>query len=170
MQLIFSHVLYLLGTSNLSISDVFKYDLSPVPTSMFSESGEARYTNSKSVLMNKLKCEVPKKDIVPSVTVLDGMGMLHSSIYWPKNGMMKDLVDGVDLYIQRLISDSNVYLVFDRYLETSIKSDTRTSRVSGFQVSHQLNFSSDLPPKDICMASMKTKECIIEVITKELIE
>ena len=56
-ELIFSNVLYLLGSNQLDFTTLFNYELSPVPTSMFHDSGETRYPKSKAVLKNKLKEE-----------------------------------------------------------------------------------------------------------------
>ena len=49
-QLIFSRLLYLLGNNQLDFTALFNYELPPVPTSMFHDSGEARYPKSKKVL------------------------------------------------------------------------------------------------------------------------
>ena len=61
-DLIFLRVLFLLGNDQLDLASVFKYELSPVPLSLFSESGHARYPTSKSILMTNLKCEFPSSD------------------------------------------------------------------------------------------------------------
>ena len=57
-ELIFSNVLYLLESNQLYFTTLFNYELSPVPSSMFHDSGETRYPKSKAVLKNKLKEEV----------------------------------------------------------------------------------------------------------------
>ena len=155
-ELIFSRVMYLLGTDQLEMSSIFQYELSPVPLSLFNESGDARYPTTKSVLMNNLKHEVQNPSISPSVTVIDGVGMLHACVYWPKDGTVLDLVNSVQRYVTRHLVESDVYLVFDRYIENSIKSDTRLNRIGKFKCSHKLNIPSDLPCKDKCMASNKT--------------
>ena len=56
-DLIFSRVLLLLGTNQIDFKDVFNFELAAVPTSLFYETGNARYPKNKSVLMNKLKVE-----------------------------------------------------------------------------------------------------------------
>ena len=47
-DLIFSRVMYLLGTNQLNFSVLFNFELAPVPTSLFKDSGEAQYTKVKS--------------------------------------------------------------------------------------------------------------------------
>ena len=97
-ELIFSIVMYLLGTTDLDISTVFNYELWPVPLSLFKESGDARYTTSKSLLMNRIKSEISARSVVGGVVVVDGGRMLHSSLHWLKNGAVDSLVDGVEKF------------------------------------------------------------------------
>ena len=95
---------------------------------------------------------------------------LHSKIHWPSNGLVKDLVEGVEKYLRRIITHSDVFLIFDRYHEGSIKSGTRIARNGAFRRWHQLTVNRELPPKDMCMSSLKTKECLIEIIVVALFE
>ena len=136
-DLIFSQVLLLLGTNQIDFEDLFDFELATVPTSLFEESGVTRYPNSKSVLLNKLKVEESSRCIKPDATVIDGGGMLHK-VHWPPNGIVKDLVDGIDHYVRMLMLNTDVYLIFDRYKTGSIKSDSRTARVGAFPRSHHL--------------------------------
>ena len=76
-DLIFSCVLLLLGTNQIDFEE-----LAAVPTSLFEESGVARYPKNKSVLLNKLKVEESSRCIRPDATVIDGGGMLHK-VHWP---------------------------------------------------------------------------------------
>ena len=69
--------------------------------------------------------------IKPDATVTDGGGMLHK-VHWPPNGIVKDLVDGIDHYVRMLRLITDVYLIFDRYKTGSIKSNTRTAGVGAF--------------------------------------
>ena len=57
-EVIFSRVLYLLGVDKLDFSTLFNFELAPVPTSLFKDTGEGRYSQTKSVLKNKLKIQV----------------------------------------------------------------------------------------------------------------
>ena len=168
-ELLFSRVVYLLGTHQIDFEEVFYYELSPVPTSLFYDSGAARYPKAKSVLMNKLKVEETSCNVQPNAVVIDGGGMLYSCIYWPSNGRVEDLVTGVEQYLRRQALNSDVYLIFDRYYEGSVKSDTRSVRVGEFRRAHQLSLSRELPPKDMCLSSVKTKENLIEIISNELL-
>ena len=129
-DLIFSRVLLLLGTNQIDFEDLFDFELAAVPTSLFEESGVARYPKNKSVLLNKLKVEESSRCIKPDATVIDGGGMLHK-VHWPPNSIVKDLVDGIHHYVRMLMLNTDVYLIFDRYKTGSIKSDTKTAGALG---------------------------------------
>ena len=166
-DLIFSRVLLLLGTNQIDFEDLFDFELAAVPASLFEESRVARYPKNKSVLLNKLKVEESSRCIKPDATVIDGGGMLHK-VHWSPNGIVKDLVDGIDHYVRMLMLNTDVYLIFDRYKTGSIKSDTRTARVGAFRRSHHLSLERELPPKDMVLSSSSTKENLIELISSEL--
>ena len=76
-DLIFSRVLLLLGTNQIDFEDLFDFEMAAVPTSLFEESGVARYPKNKPVLLNKLKVEESSRCIKPDATIIDGGGMLH---------------------------------------------------------------------------------------------
>ena len=63
-----------------------------------------------------------------------------------------------------------MYIIFDRYFDKSIKSDTRLQRIGNFKRSHQLSIETSIPSKELCMSSFKTKENLIEIITKFLLQ
>ena len=123
-ELIFSRVLYLLGNNQLDFTTLFNYELPPVPASMFHDSGEARYPKSKEVLKNKLKVEVSVRGVEVDAVAVDGGSMLHSSIHWPNDGLVRDLAAGVEMYVSHLLQHYDVYIVFDRSFEKSLHSDT----------------------------------------------
>ena len=50
--------------------------------------------------------------------------MLHSSIHWPRDGLVRDLAAGVAMFVSKLLQHSDVFVVFDCYFEKSLKSDT----------------------------------------------
>ena len=106
-DLIFSRVLLLPGTNQIDFEDLFDFELAAVPTSLFEETGVARYPKNKSVLLNKLKVEESSRCIKPDATVIDGGGMLHK-VHWPPNGIVKDLVDGIDHYVMMLMLNTDV--------------------------------------------------------------
>ena len=64
--------------------------------------------------------------------------MLHSAIQWPKGDTVEDLLKGIENFIWKFLSTADVYLVFDRYKEFSIKSNTRAERLGKFQRTYNL--------------------------------
>ena len=58
-NLIYSRIIGLQASGrNMNLKEVLKYELSPIPTSMFTNNGEMRLVTSKSILKNELKVEV----------------------------------------------------------------------------------------------------------------
>ncbi|MEM7297990.1 MAG: hypothetical protein AAF391_06960, partial [Bacteroidota bacterium] len=169
-ELIFSRVLYLLGTGQLEFNNLFDYELSPVPTSLFQDTGEPRFPTAKADLKNKMKIEVSSRGISNDAVLIDGGGMLHSAIHWPKDGFVADLVKVIDHYLTKTTASTDAYLIFDRYYDYSIKSATRQKRIGKFKTAHTLSLNTILPPKEVCMSSTKTKESLIEVVSNELIQ
>ena len=84
--------------------------------------------------------------------------------------LVKDLVDGVEKYIRKIIISSDVFFIFDRYSADSKKSITRIARVSSFCRSHQLSSNRKFPPKGMCLNSTVTKVNLIGLISGELFE
>ena len=65
-------------------------------------------------------------------------------------------------YISNKLTKSDVYLIFDRYKEFSIKSNTRQERLHQFLCSHTPNKTSPLPSKEVTLRVTKTKVQLIE--------
>ena len=117
--------------------------------------------------MNKMKVEESLPGVYPTSILIDGGGLLHK-VHWSTGGSVKDLIDGIERYTRKLIPCSDVYIIFDRYKVDSIKSGTRDARIGLFQRTHQLTLQRELPSKEICMASSKTKGIFTEIISGEL--
>ena len=90
--------------------------------------------------MNKLQAEVSSCSIEWGGVLIYGGGMLHK-LHLPTDGLVKDLVDGGEKYIQKIIPKSDLFLIFDRCMPDSIKSGTRDARVGVFRRSHKLSLN-----------------------------
>ena len=101
--------------------------------------------------------------------VIDGNAMLYSAIYWPKGAEVKKLVEAVSAYIFPFLKESDVYLIFDRYHDFSIKSDTRKSRQGMFFKEHKLQLTTQLPSREAVLGSTKNKTQLIELISMGLL-
>ena len=154
----------------MDLKSLFSYELAPVVTSLFKDSGEPRYATSKSDLKNSLKVEVSSRGKESDTVLVDCGGMLHSAIYWPKDRQVSDLLKSIEKYACNLINLADLCMIFDRYYERSIKSDTRMKRIEGFKRTHDLTSSSPLPAKEVCMSSIQTKKILIEIIAENLLQ
>ena len=88
--LIYSRVLCLQKVRDINLQDILKYELAPVPHSMFENNGDMQITKSKSILKQKLQVEVFNRICqVHDAILIDGCAMLWV-IPWPNNGTVKD--------------------------------------------------------------------------------
>ena len=90
-ELIYSRVMCLLSIGRTTLEDVFKYELSPIPLSLFEITGERRASKSKSDLKSTSSEDVflqPK----PNFVIIDGYAQLWATS-WPTKGTVKDLGD-----------------------------------------------------------------------------
>ena len=54
-EIIFSRFLYLNSANKININDLFSYELAPIPTALFKDTGEGRYPTAKADLKNAFK-------------------------------------------------------------------------------------------------------------------
>ena len=110
----------LMITREIDLQELFKHELSPVPTAMFDDDGEMRIAKSKSVLKNKLQIEQSARQVHnPGVVVIDGCAILWH-IQWPTSGIIKNCVGGFIAYVFDKLLKTKVHIIFNRYYEYSI--------------------------------------------------
>ena len=153
-DVIFARFMCLLNAGQIQLQEVFGYELSPIPTSLFKENGDMRHADSKSDFKKDLKVEIssrlqPKAEAV----IIDG-GAMFWAIHWPTNGTVNDLVETVKMHVLRCFENSDVYLIFDRYLDYSIKGSNRKSRSDDISLRHQLSLATPLPPQTVCIINI----------------
>ena len=146
------------------------YELAPVPTSMFSDTGDMKISKSKSDLKKLLQTTVSVRQIEKEITcfILDGSAILYV-VKWPANGTLKDYVDNFKSYISKMLHKVDVYMVLDRYRPFSTKSVTRSGRTTQACQVHQLNLDMQLPPQGVVLTVTENKRQLIKVISDELI-
>ncbi len=105
---------------------LMSHELSPQPTSMFDKKGNMRQATTKANLKNSLSIEVSGRNLKYDTALLDGCAVMWV-IPWPTNGTVQDYLNNFRRNIMSYLKDSEVYLVFDRYNESSIKESTRTA-------------------------------------------
>lgn len=96
-----------------------------MPSAIFDEYGGLR-KSSKSPLLHRLAvwCDNASK---PDVSIIDGNEMLHR-ITWPKLGKVQNF--------NRALTQDHVIVVFDRYVDGSVKSLERQRRAESEHTQH----------------------------------
>ena len=80
-----------LSTGRIQLAEVLKHELSPVPTSLFLETGDMRPTNNKAALKNDL-VDVSKRNLESEAVIVDGNAILWTC-HWSPKGNAEDLTD-----------------------------------------------------------------------------
>ena len=130
---------------------MLSFELLPLPSAIFDEYGDMR-ESSKAQLLRKLAvwsegCSAPE------VQIIDGSEMLYHT-RWPTSGTMQDLVNSFTRTIN-VSKKYNVIVVFDRYIEGSIKTHERFRR-TGSTVHPKINITLEthLPSQDSTMKNV----------------
>ena len=168
-ELIYSRVMALKGCRTFNLPALFECELAPIPTALFDDDGDMRSATSKSTMKTRLQVEVSSRTLTrATVKVLDGCALLWT-VNWPRRKPIAAFIDNFWTKITYLLKESSVYLVFDRYMEYSIKSATillRTVRRKGEYVI--TSTTSELPAQADVLTSSKNKIQLIEIVCKEL--
>ena len=155
----------LVSTRPIDLQDLFNYELAPLPTSMFDDNGNMRISTSKSVLKNKLQVtKSTRASIKPNVIIIYGFAILWC-LYWSSDAIIQDYEDSFWYYVSRRLNRCDVYLIFDRYYEYSIKIGTRKSRMSQKSgTAHKLKLSTPLPSQQLVLTVTENKAQLIDMI------
>ena len=167
---IYSKVIALLSSDrDVDVNDVFSYELAPVPTAVFMKDG-MRICKAKSKLKRSLQIDVSRRNAGDAdATVIDGSALLWT-VHWPADGSVADFIVNVKKRIASYLTNSDVYLIFDRYHEYSIKSTTRDGRETGITRKHHLLRTTKLPAQKVDLSSVENKKQLIRILCEELTE
>jgi hypothetical protein len=119
-----SSTLEFLYSRDIDLNQVLRYELAPVPTSMFDDKGLLKIPKSKSTLKRKLQVEMSSRLATnPYITIVDGCAILWV-IHWPNKGTAcARLCEQVHInyvsYISTKTGKSDVHLVFDTDTKTT---------------------------------------------------
>ena len=118
-ELIFTRVIGLQASGReADFKDVLSYELSPIPTSLFDDSGEMRICKAKSDLKNSTRVEVSARNLEEmDCTVLDGCAVLWT-VPWPASSttnpaLVIHYVNSFKKLVERKLRSGDVYVVFD---------------------------------------------------------
>lgn len=170
-EVIFTRTIGLMDTEDFNLRELFDYELSQIPTSLFTDEGNLRPATSKSKLKNSLGVERSSRMTPnPEVVVLDGCAILWT-IHWPVPGRIIDLIAAVETYLRQKLVQSDVYLVFDRYHAYSPKGCTRSRRSSITESSpFHLTLNSPLPSQAASLSIVDNKVQIINLLCDALVD
>ena len=172
-SLIYSRVMGVAASRDINLKHVFQHELAPVPTSMFDDNGEMRITKTKAVLKKKLQVEQSTRTVTnevasaQEVAIIDGCAMLWA-IHWPSQGTVQNYVDGFIDSIMHKLAEKDVYLVFDRYYDFSIKGGTRCNRAAAGTKQYKLRPDAPLPKQSIILTVTTNKVQLIEILCQQL--
>ena len=171
-ELIYTRVIGLQASSReFDVKQLLCHELAPIPTSMFTETGEMRVAKAKSALKNALMTEVSTTEVTInlSTSVIDGSAVLYC-IRWPTVGTVMDYVVDFRKYIERKLVYRDIYLVFDRYKDYSTKSATRAGRGASQEKArlHNLSTTMQMPKQKTILAVPENKKQLIAIIVEDL--
>ena len=167
-NIIFSRVVCLQASNrDIDINHLMSHELAPLPTALFADSGDMRISTSKSVLKNDLKIEVSSRlsQEKIEVAVIDGCALLWIPS-WPAVGTVQTFIDAFKYKIAEKLFKCDIYLVFDRYNEFSIRHPTRLSRGAGMV--YQLTPLHQSLTRKQCVTVTSNKKQLIKLICKDL--
>ena len=170
-ELIYTRVIGKQASSReIDIKQLLSYELSPVPTAMFSEYGETKVAKAKSVLKKVLQKGVSPRCIKKTIStvVIDGSAILYL-IPWPASrATVGDFVVKFRNNIEKQLQSYDVYLVFDRYRVYSIKGVTGVSCGAQLSRVHQLITVMPIPPPKVILTIPDNKCQLIGLIVDDL--
>ena len=155
---------------DLEHTNLMSYELSPVLTALFDDHGDMRVTSSKATLKNALKIEIAQRTQPRAIDaiVLDGCAILWV-IQWPASGsVVQDYLDNVRKYLQKCLKQADVFLIFDRYVPSSTKDVTRSSREKKSSRVYSLTNTTSLPVQSVVLTVSKNKAQLIDLIVDDL--
>lgn len=159
MEKLYGRLLVISQTRNISLEEVFKFELAPLPSSLFDEFGLLR-KSVKSVLTSKL-CVLQNGEEPVDVLLIDGNELLYHA-NWPRKASTNDLYENM---IKSVKLSCPVYIIFDKYFDGSVKSHERLRRAGGQAYSDvELTTTTQLPARDVIMNNDKNKTQIINLL------
>ena len=96
------------------------------------------------------------------------MGALSSGP-WPTSGTVHDYLVRFRSYLHCHLVKSDVYLVFDRYIESSTKEATRRGRDKEASSVYTLRCTACLPPQKVILTVTTNKDQLIALIVEDLV-
>ena len=137
---------------------------------MFKENGALRTATSKFALKNALakpRLSHQKADIL----IVDASAQLWVTALPGKGGLVSDLINTFRQFIARQLDlKQDVYIVFDRYHQDSIKGYTRIVRAIGVTRRLYLQLATELPSQKVVLMVTQNEMQLTDLILQSLQE
>ena len=137
---------------------------------MFKENGALRTATSKCALKNALakpRLSHQKADIL----IVDASAQLWVTAWPGKGGLVSDLINTFRQFIARQLDlKQDVYIVFDRYHQDSIKGHTRIVRAIGVTRRLYLQLATELPSQKVVLMVTQNEMQLTDLILQSLQE
>lgn len=141
-QLLFQRLIIIANNSELTMEEIFKYELCNHPTSLFDKHGllrEATKSHLADALFSTVQMNMTGGDKPPDFQVLDGGSLLHR-IQWKKGTTFDDIVNTYVKHVTDHCIAANVTVVFDGYRNSHSTKDMTHQRRSKGKVGPRIHF------------------------------
>ena len=119
IETLFARLLVVGQQRGVEVTDIFQYELSPVPPSLINEFGCLRKAD-KTVLVMCLGVPVNSAP-APDVVLVDASQLLHH-VVWPVAGTAGDLASSFGVRLSRYPPEAQKLVLFDRYYSIQFNS------------------------------------------------
>ena len=90
------------------------------------------------------------------------------TLNWPTHGTIETFISGFKLWLSKSLSESDVYLCFDQYLDYSTKSSTRSFCANTTRV-HQLDCKTQMLAQDAVLKNSANKKQLNSLICEQIL-
>ena len=144
---------------DISIADLFNYELAPIPPSLINDNGCLRKSD-KSILVRKLGSTIASPSD-PDILLIYGNRRLYH-VVWPVPGTVENIVASIKVRLGTL--SYKVYVIFDRYDGVSAKDHERQRRPGDGTRPYHLATNTPLPARKYVMGNNDNKRQLIQLL------
>ena len=144
---------------DISIADLFNYELAPVPPSLINDYGCLRKSD-KSIIVRKLGSTITSPSD-PDILLIYGNRRLYH-VVWPVPGTVENIAASIKARLG--ILSYKVYVMFDRYDGVSAKDHERLRRPGDRTRPYHLATNTPLPARKYVMGNNDNKMQLIQLL------
>lgn len=161
---IFGRLLAVSMKKKINVEHCFTFPLAPMPPALFSYTGEMLKT-PKSTLANSLKSQVEMVEPTNiNVEIIDGFYYLYSI----GNSLPQTFEKVAESILMKICAShaTEIHLIFDRYLSSSIKDSERQTRKE-FDIPYKITGPQQIRPKDFLQSlkNYRFKDALVHFLS-----